>query len=90
MSISNEDIQKAIRIRKCVNEYFCYQGGSIVQAKELMPIFIEKGIFNRNHKDGLPIRDFLRKLDENNHLHLIPQVQIDQKEKNRNWYFIKI
>jgi hypothetical protein len=89
MSITTADIQKALRIRKAVAEYFENSNQTKIAAKDLMPFFIIKGIFNLDHREGLPIRDFLRHLDENQHLHLIPQVYFEQKEKNKNWYFIK-
>ena len=89
MSITKADIQKALRIKKAVDEYFENSGETKVLAKDLMPLFISKGIFTKDYKEGLPIRDFLRHLDENNHLHLIPQIHFEQKDKNKNWYFIK-
>jgi hypothetical protein len=89
MSLTNDDIQRALRIKRAVAEYFEKSPLIKVQAKELMNTFINKGIFKRNYQDGLPIRDFLRFLDENKQLYLIPQAFFDQKEQNRNWYFIK-
>lgn len=89
MSITTSDIQKALRIKKAVTEYFENSGQTKVMAKDLMTLFISKDIFTKDQKEGLPIRDFLRHLDENNHLHLIPQIHIEQKDKNKNWYFIK-
>jgi hypothetical protein len=89
MSITKADIQKAIRIKKAVAEYFENSGQTKVMAKDLMNLFISKEIFTKDHKDGFPIRDFLRYLDENHHLHLIPQIHFEQKDKNKNWYFIK-
>jgi hypothetical protein len=89
MSISSADIQKALRIKRAVNEYFEKPTETKVQAKELMNLFIEKEIFTHNHKDGFPIRKFLNYLDKNEHLHLIPQALFDQKDVNKNWYFIK-
>lgn len=89
MSITTADIQKALRIKKAVTEYFDSSNQTKVMAKDLMTLFITKEIFNRDHNEGLPIRDFLRHLDENNHLHLIPQIHFEQKEQNKNWYFIK-
>jgi len=89
MALTNNDIQKALRIKRAVNEYFENSNDTKVQAKELMNLFIGKGIFTSNNQDGLPIRDFLRLLDENKQLNLIPQVFFEQKEKNKNWYFIK-
>lgn len=89
MTLSSNDIQKALRIKRAINEYFENSNETKVQSKELMNLFIEKGIFTNNNKDGLPIRDFLRLLDENKQLNLIPQVFFEQKEQNKNWYFIK-
>lgn len=89
IGLTHANIQKAIKIRKAVNEYFTTSNVSKVQAKELMSLFISKGIFTLNEKDGLPLRDFLRFLDENQQLNLIPQVLPDRKNKNTNWYFIK-
>ena len=89
MSITNAEIQKALRIKKAVTEYFDSSNQTKVMAKDLMTVFVAKEIFNKDHKEGLPIRGFLRHLDENNHLNLIPQVHFEQKEQNKNWYFIK-
>ena len=86
--LSNPDIQKALRIKRAVNEYFEKSSERMVQAKELMPLFIDKGIFTSNAQDGLPIREFLRHLDDNNQLGLIPQVFYMPKEKNKNWFFL--
>lgn len=88
MKITDADIQKALRIKRAVNEYFENANETKVQAKELMNLFIARGIFKSNHKDGFPIRDFLRLLDENGHLHLIPQAFFEQKNINKNWFFI--
>ncbi len=88
MNISHEDIQKALRIKRCVGEYFESTHEKSVPAKELMNLFIKKGIFSTNHQDGFPIRDFLRFLYKNGYLNLIPQAHFDEKESNKNWYFI--
>lgn len=60
---------------------------SEILAKELMPNFVKVGIFVEDVKNGLPLRKILRKLDEQNQLHLIPFVYADRKAKNINWYF---
>ena len=90
MSITSDDIQKALRIKRAVTEYFKNSTDTKVQAKELMDLFVSEGVFSSNHNDGLPIRKLLRHLDENNHLHLIPQVHFEQKEQNKNWFFLKL
>lgn len=89
MIITSADIQKALRIKRVVSEYFENTIQTKVIAKDLINLFVSKGIFTKDYKEGLPIRDFLRHLDESNHLHLIPQTHFEQKEKNKNWYFIK-
>ena len=89
MNLTSADIQKALRIKRAVVEHFEHSTETKVQAKELMNYFISKGIFSRNQKEGLPIRNFLRLLEENKQLKLIPQVHFEQKEQNKNWFFIK-
>lgn len=88
MAISNDDVQKAMQITNCLDEYFKTHPVSRIQAKELMPEFISTKIFIKNHRDGLPIRNFLRHLEKENHLHLIPHVHFEQKQVNKFWYFI--
>lgn len=55
--------------------------------KDLMEGLIRKGFFKKDHRNGLPLRNMLRALDEKNELYLIPQVRVERKEKNRFWYF---
>jgi hypothetical protein len=61
---------------------------TIIPAKELMPEFIAAGVFNKDVKNGKPIRDVLRELSKTNQLQLIPYVHAEQKEQNTYWYFI--
>lgn len=81
--------EKIHLINSILSEYFAnpYNPRKI-QAKELMPLFIQKGVFNADRKNGLPIRQLLRKLDENNQLGMIPFVLAERKSMNTNWYFI--
>jgi hypothetical protein len=86
--MTQEEKIKAINI--AIAEYFEKNPSvSKVRAKNLMPHFIRNGIFNQDHKGGLPIRALLRELDDNNQLYLIPSVLVERKKKNRNWFFIK-
>lgn len=89
MSITNEEIQQALRIKKVINAFFEKTNSNKIEAKELMNDFIKAGIFKTNNQDGLPIRSFLRNLEKENHLHLIPQAFFEQKDQNKNWFFIK-
>ncbi len=88
--LSEKKIHKIGRIDQIVRDYFD-ENPSLkeIPAKDLMPLFIEKGIFAKNHRDGLPIRNLLRELDKTNKLHLLKLVKVDRKIINRNWYFSK-
>lgn len=52
-----------------------------------MSYFVKAGIFPKDQKGGLPIRDILRKLDKEKKLHLIPFVSAERKQVNVNWFF---
>lgn len=53
---------KQDKVKKVVVEYFNSNTETKVMAKDLMPQFIKAGIFQKNQKDELPIRDLLREL----------------------------
>jgi hypothetical protein len=82
--------QKIISINEVLKLYFEQNAkAGKIPAKDFMPVFIKAGIFNKDHRNGLPIRDLLRKLDKAEQLHLIPYVLAERKEVNTNWYFAK-
>jgi hypothetical protein len=89
MAITDTEIQMAFRIKRCVKEFFDTHNQTEIEAKELMPLFIKKDIFNLNYQDGLPIQDFLRHLEKEKYLNLIPQALYKKKNTNKNWFFIK-
>lgn len=75
-------------INKVIDAYFTkYIGTNRIKAKDLMPEFIQAGVYPSDHREGLPIRNDLRQLDASNKLHLIPTLLADRKEQNTNWYF---
>lgn len=81
-------MDKITKINLVLKEYFALNNSiAIIPAKDLMPYFILAGIFPADHRNGLPIRAILRKLDEKNQLHLIPFVLPERKLKNTSWYF---
>ena len=59
-----------------------------VPALELMGLFIDKGIFKKDHRNGLPIRNVLRKLHNEGCLHDIPYARVELKQKNIYWTFV--
>ncbi len=81
---------QAGRIDQVVRDYF-YSNSSVseIPAKDLMPLFIEKGIFFKDHRNGLPIRQLLRELDAVEQLYLLESVKVIRNAVNRNWYFVK-
>ena len=76
-------------INKILAEFFSSpQAPEIIRAKDMVPLFIQKGVFSSDNRDGLSIRKLLRELDENEMLSLIPYVFAERKKKNTNWYFV--
>ena len=76
------------RINRVLKGYFSDSSNPrIIPAKELMDLFISKGIFNKNHCDGLPIRNLLRELSKKNRISEIPYVRGDMKSTNTKWFF---
>ncbi|RRN76358.1 hypothetical protein EIM50_25085, partial [Pseudoxanthomonas sp. SGD-10] len=75
-------------INQVLTDYFnVNRSVQLIPAKDMMPYFIKEGVFNKDDKNGLPIRNLLRALDKNNQLSLIPFVYADRKAINTNWYF---
>lgn len=88
ITFSEKKIHKTGRIDQVIRDYFEENPAvTEVMAKDLMKKFIEKGIFLKDHRNGLPIRQLLRQLDAEKKLSLIKHCKVVRKEKNRNWYF---
>src|SRR5689334_21068880 len=68
--LSQQIIHKVGRIDQVVRTYFEENPSiSSVPAKDLMPLFVQKGLFNKDYsRPGLPIRKVLRELDKENEL----------------------
>ena len=83
-----DKVEKIRKINEVVERFFDDPGNPRrIAAKDLMPLFIRKGIFTTDHRNGLPIRSLLRELDRRKALSLIPYVFADRKNSNVNWYF---
>ena len=81
---------KIVTINAVIKNFFIQNPSiSTIAAKELMPKFLSTGIFSTNHRDGLPLRNLLRKLDSENQLHRIPSLMAERKSKNTYWYFVR-
>lgn len=80
--------ERILRINSVLQDYFIkHPQSGMVLAKEFMPLFIKNGIFNKDYREGLPIRKVLRALDTENSLDKIPYVHAERKSKITNWYF---
>lgn len=81
--------ERVNRINTVLSQYFNRNPGiEKIPAKDLMSEFIEAGIYNKDHRNGLPIRNDLRELDDRGELDRIPFVLAVRKNVNTNWFFI--
>jgi hypothetical protein len=88
LTLSEKRMHKIGRIDQIVRDYFLtHPDQKEVLAKDLMPLFIEKSIFFKDQRGGLPIRTLLRQLDRENKLLLLEHVRVVRHAVNRNWYF---
>lgn len=82
--------ERIVRINEVLSNYFEKSTTEdSVAVKELMPYFIEAGIFPKDHKKGKPIREVLRELDKQKSLDKIPFVHPERRDKNTFWYFVR-
>lgn len=77
------------QINELIEEYFNTHKVDFIAAKDMMPAFINAGIFTKDIKKGLPFRKVLRALDEENALDKIPFVHAERKEKSTYWYLVR-
>lgn len=88
--LSEYNIKKAGEMDQIVFDYFkLHPKLKEIQVKDLMEIFVSSGVFSKDYKDGLPLRDFLKKIEENNSLDLFKQIKLIRKAEDKYWYFLK-
>lgn len=79
------------KINKVIENFFTENSSvTLIPAKDLMLYFIKAGVFLKDYRNGLPIRNFLRELNERSALHLIPSVHPERKKVNTYWFFKRI
>jgi hypothetical protein len=89
-SFSEKKLHKIGRIDQIVRDHFESNPSlNDIAAKDMMDIFIAKGIFLADHHKGFPIRELLRLLDKENKLHLIKHVSVVRHKQSRNWSFVR-
>jgi hypothetical protein len=77
----------AVRISKAIQEYLREENKLETTPKDVMEYLIQKGIFEKDHKNGLPLRNVLRELDKMDKLDLIEGIRHERKAINTYWYF---
>jgi hypothetical protein len=78
---------KITQMAAAIQQYITENKLSELKPKDLMPMLVGKGFFNKDHRAGLPLRKVLRDLDKRDMLYLIPQVRADRKAVNVSWFF---
>jgi hypothetical protein len=83
-------VEKINKINTVVDRFF-EENPAIdkIAAKELMPHFMDAGIYINNHRDGLPLRNDLREWKKANKLHFLPSILAETKNKNTKWFFTR-
>ncbi len=82
------DLEKVKEINLVIEEFFKQNSTlEIIPVKTLMPHFIKAGIFIKDIKNGMPIRQVLRELDKADELKLIPYTHAKRQEQSIYWYF---
>lgn len=83
-------MDKYTQINLILKDYFELNlGVKQIPAKDMMPYFVLAGIFKKDEKNGLPIRNLIHQLDNRNQLGLIPYLFADRKVVYTKWYFIR-
>jgi hypothetical protein len=78
------------RINEAVDAYFELNADTTwFAAKKIMPDLVKNGIFSKDVKNGMPLRQVLRALDADNQLESIPRVHADRNGNDVYWYFVR-
>ena len=78
------------KINEAVDAYF--ENNSSVDcfaAKKIMPDLVKAGVFVKDKKNGLPLRQVLRLLDEKKGLGSIPLIYAERIGVDVYWYFVR-
>ena len=63
---------------------------SEIAARDLMPLFIKKGIFLQDHRNGFPIRILLNELNREGKLQLFRHTKVERRTEESAWYFTRV
>lgn len=85
--MSEENLKK---INEAISHYFDTNTSvDWIPAKTIMPALIEAGIFTKDKKKGLPIRQVLRALDKESTSTKIPTAYAERGPESVYWYFVR-
>jgi hypothetical protein len=85
------DNEKFNKINLAIGHFFNKSPLSYCKPKDLMPLLIKQNLFKKDFRNGLPLRNLLRKWDNTIDLKdYIPSIRIERKKKNRFWFFDRI
>lgn len=92
MSYTQEDLQRALRISKAIQEYFHMNYNyNVVRSTDLYEFLAKKGLIETDRHRGFHFRAFLQKLKDNDLLSLIPQCQCSVSPTgSREWRFARM
>lgn len=76
-------------VNQSIENTFKHTSIDVLKPKDIMNDLIIRGIFKKDHRNGLPLRNLLRTLEKDSQLNLIPSLKIERKPKNIYWYFVK-
>ncbi len=76
-----------VKMGYAIQQYLEKSNIPSAKPKELMESLIALGFFEKDHREGQPLRNILRDLDESNKLYLLPQVEKEMKAQNIWWSF---
>ncbi len=80
--------ERVNKINNVLDEHFKSNfSNEEMPAKDYMNLFIKNGIYEKDIRNGLPLRKDLRKLDEMNELDRVKYLEIERKKINTFWYF---
>ncbi len=89
--LSEYNIEKVGAIDQIVHDYFKKNPKvNEVQAKDLMEHFVKAGVFKEDYKAGLPLRDFIKKVEGSNSLDLFKKSELIKNEESKYWFFVRI
>lgn len=88
MSLTHEEIQKARRISRAIQEYLLSTGQKDARTPDIYISLVRRGLIEADRHNGLYLRRFLNKLKYERMLKLIPQCVHSLSPSGQNeWHF---